>query len=158
MLCFNTTFHYHLFSFFLYPILLPGVLLFQCVYSHYVCVRLCVLVSGVFHYRAPEGRNPPAGFHRAVFSFGVGGGVKNNNQIRGCASRLLRFNCIRVSGPTESRANRGRNACNKGRVMSDEALSGLKESNRGVCLRAPNEDWFAGLRCSINRVYNKRVQ
>lgn len=74
-------------------------LMFSCVYSHYVCV--CVLVSAVFHYQSPQGRKPllVSAVDTAVFFLGK----KNNKLIRGCTSCLLRFNCIRVWVPTESR-------------------------------------------------------
>lgn len=75
-----------------------------------VCVWVCVTVSGVFHYLAPQGRNS------LLFSFlyhcghCLLFGVKNNNKIADCTSRLLRFNCIRLTVWTESR--RGKRGTN----------------------------------------------
>lgn len=62
---------------------------------------VCVLVSAVFHYQSPQGRKPllVSAVDTAVFFLGR----KNNKLIRGCTSCLLRFNCIRVWVPTESR-------------------------------------------------------
>lgn len=129
------------------------VQLFYCFYSRRVCVSVCEIVSGVFHYRAPRGRNPPLVFRRGrCCHFGV----KNNNRIRGCASCLLRFNCTRVLVPGWVTASRGRHACRTGMCNEWRSPSGLKEAVCGVCLRAPNEDGFAGLHCSINRGDNKR--
>lgn len=131
LLCFNTTSHYHLSSASLYIILLlwcSGVLVFLLSLCT-VCVWVHVIVSGVFHYRAPQGRNPPLVFPvdtAVIFR------VKNNHQIRGCASRLLRFNCIRVSVPTESRRSKAEKHAERGCVMSDEALRAQGKQPRCV--------------------------
>lgn len=61
-------------------------------------------------------------------------GVKNNNQIRGCASRLLRFNCARVLVPAESQRAEVDARAAQGCVMSDEALRGLKKEASVVCV------------------------
>lgn len=124
------------FTLFLYPVLLPGcftVLVFP--FFIYVCVRVCVIVSGVFHYRAPQGRNPLLCFfycgHRCLFF-----GVKNNNQVVGGASCLLCFNCISVSVPNESRRRTEAETQAAGTCNVWRSPLGLQESDRGVYLWA----------------------
>lgn len=133
MLLFETSFHNH-FLLFSYPILLP-----RC----FTVSILAMCVWGVFHYRAPQGRNPPLVLTVDTTVFFLG--WKITNQTRGCASHLLCFNCIGTDGIT------AKTQAAQGCVMSDEAIQG-----RGMCLRGPNEDWYAELHCSINREHIKR--
>lgn len=60
-------------------------------------VWVCLVARGVFHYRAPQGRNPPLAFRREHLPSFLW--VKNNNQTRVCASPLPCRICIRASVP-----------------------------------------------------------
>ncbi len=93
-----------------------------------MCASVCSCEWGV-SLSGSSGEEPTTGFHRAhrCLFFG-GGGVKNNNQIRGSASRSLRFNCIRVSVPTESLRTEAETRAARGCVMSDEALWASKKA------------------------------
>lgn len=84
-------------------------------------------------------------------------GVKNNNQIRGYVSHTC---CALIASESRCRLTRSRTEAEThavpGCVMSEEALWASDKATV-VCVSASaNEDWFAGLRCSINRRYNKR--
>lgn len=90
----------------LFPSLKDKILLPWCFHRCSVsilttCVRVCAIVSRVFHYRPPQGRNPllvSCCGHLCHFFFFLGRGKKNNNnnQIRGCSPLLLCLNCIWV--------------------------------------------------------------
>lgn len=129
VLCFNPSFHYHLFFCTRYYFL--DVLLFYCFFSHRVCASVCDCERGV-SLSGSSGDEPTAGFYsgrRCLFF-----GVKNNNQMRGSAPHAC---CALIASEFLHRLSHGeprqKTHAAQGRVMSDEALRASKKA-AAVCV------------------------
>lgn len=150
----NTTSHYHLFSL-IVPYITSRIFYCFSVSILTMYVLECVIVWGV-SLSGSSGDEPTAGFSlwTSLSILGWKTTIRSEVAPHACCALIA----SELSVPTESRRTETQTHAALGCVMSDEARWASKTAAAvlRLCLRAPNEDRFAGLHCSINRDYNAR--